>query len=185
MSTHLGNGSAAELPRLRNFIWEQLAADELTAGVIADGFHVPEAVLRVIARVKRQNRLVLVSDLAPMAGLEVGIHCWGDVAVQVHPDGRLGVPGTPYLAGAAFGLDRAIGNFRRASGWTMPEVLRLCTQNPAQILGIPDYPLSLAEGSAADLVVFRYDTAADTLTVLQTIVQGQELFSAQPQRATR
>ena len=32
MSTHLGNGCAQMLPRHPNFLWEQLAADELMAG---------------------------------------------------------------------------------------------------------------------------------------------------------
>ncbi|WP_455381884.1 amidohydrolase family protein, partial [Salinispira pacifica] len=52
LSTHLGNGSHAVLPRLRNYLWEQLAADELAAGIIADGFHLPGAVVKTIARAK-------------------------------------------------------------------------------------------------------------------------------------
>ena len=37
LSTHLGNGSHAVLPRHENHIWEQLAEDELWASVICDG----------------------------------------------------------------------------------------------------------------------------------------------------
>ena len=37
ISTHLGNGSHAMIPRLKNYIWEQLACDELMAGIICDG----------------------------------------------------------------------------------------------------------------------------------------------------
>src|SRR5262249_34602910 len=37
LSTHLGNGSHAVLPRHDNYIWEQLAAEELWASVICDG----------------------------------------------------------------------------------------------------------------------------------------------------
>ncbi len=39
LSTHLGNGSHGQIPRLNNYLWEQLAADELMASIIADGFH--------------------------------------------------------------------------------------------------------------------------------------------------
>ncbi|HSV57142.1 MAG TPA: hypothetical protein VLH39_08575, partial [Magnetospirillaceae bacterium] len=35
LSTHLGNGSHAAVPRLRNYLWEQLAQDRLVAGIIA------------------------------------------------------------------------------------------------------------------------------------------------------
>lgn len=45
MTTHLGNGSHGMLPRLKNYIWEQLAAEELTASIICDGFHLPESVV--------------------------------------------------------------------------------------------------------------------------------------------
>ena len=38
LSTHLGNGSHIRLPRLRNYLWEQLAEDALMAGIIADGY---------------------------------------------------------------------------------------------------------------------------------------------------
>ena len=51
-STHLGNGSHAILPRHPNYIWEQLASDELYAGVIADGHHLPASVVKAFARVK-------------------------------------------------------------------------------------------------------------------------------------
>src|SRR5262249_12675635 len=39
LSTHLGNGAHAVLPRHPNYIWEQLAADELWASIICDGHH--------------------------------------------------------------------------------------------------------------------------------------------------
>ncbi len=64
LSTHLGNGSHPTLPRLRNYLWEQLADDRLTAGVIADGFHLPDSVLLVFSRAKGLDRIVLASDVA-------------------------------------------------------------------------------------------------------------------------
>ena len=39
ISTHLGNGSHAVLPRHENYLWEQLAADGLWASMIADSHH--------------------------------------------------------------------------------------------------------------------------------------------------
>ena len=55
MSTHLGNGAHAELPRHPNYIWEQLAADALWAGIIPDGFHLPPAVLKSFYRAKAKS----------------------------------------------------------------------------------------------------------------------------------
>ena len=50
LSTHLGNGCHAVLPRHANPIWEQLAADELWASAICDGWHLTPAVARCIVR---------------------------------------------------------------------------------------------------------------------------------------
>jgi hypothetical protein len=64
LSTHLGNGSHGQIPRLNNYLWEQLAADELMASIIADGFHLPASVLKVISPRKGLDKLILVSDVA-------------------------------------------------------------------------------------------------------------------------
>src|SRR6266851_3896848 len=68
LSTHLGNGSHAQLPRHENYLWEQLAADELWASVIADGHHLPPAVVRCILRVKTPARIILTCDASSLAG---------------------------------------------------------------------------------------------------------------------
>src|SRR5262249_22819826 len=48
LSTHLGNGSHAMLPRHENYLWEQLACDDLWASVITDGHHLPAAIARCV-----------------------------------------------------------------------------------------------------------------------------------------
>lgn len=71
VSTHLGNAAHLMLPRHPNYIWEQLAADELWACMIADGFHLPESVLKVFMKVKG-DKTILVSDAVYLSGLEPG-----------------------------------------------------------------------------------------------------------------
>ncbi len=72
LSTHLGNGIAAELQHHPNPIWHQAANDSLFASLIADGHHLDCATLRVLARAKGPERVILVSDASPLAGLPVG-----------------------------------------------------------------------------------------------------------------
>ena len=57
LSTHLGNGVAAMLPRHPNMIWSQLAEDALTATFIADGHHLPPETLRAMLRAKGPRAL--------------------------------------------------------------------------------------------------------------------------------
>src|SRR5699024_9414950 len=62
LSTHLGNGTHAQLPRHPNHIWTQLAEDGLIAMLIADGHHLPADTLTAMIRAKSPARCVLTSD---------------------------------------------------------------------------------------------------------------------------
>ena len=100
LSTHLGNGSHALLPRHSNYIWEQLAADELWASIICDGHHLPPAVVRCLVRVKTPARTILTCDASSLAGLPPGRYLeWGQ-EFEVRQEGKIVVPGTHYLAGS-------------------------------------------------------------------------------------
>jgi N-acetylglucosamine-6-phosphate deacetylase len=123
LSTHLGNGCPRPSPG-SNYLWEQLAADELSAGIIADGFHVPPSVLKVFARAKGLDKLVLVSDVAAPAGLEPGRLRWGNLEVELFPDGHIGLAGTSFLAGAGHLLDWDIPTFMRSTEASLAETSR-------------------------------------------------------------
>ncbi len=101
LSTHLGNGCHATLPRHDNPIWEQLADDNLWASVICDGWHLTEAVARCILRVKGPGRAVLTCDASSLAGLPPGVYREGDQDYEVLEKAVKWLsPGTSYLAGS-------------------------------------------------------------------------------------
>ena len=178
LSTHLGNGSHGSLPRLKNYLWEQLAADELCASIIADGFHLPAAVIKTFARAKGLSRLILVSDVAFLAGSEPGVKRWGNMSVEVHPDGHIGLAGTQFLAGAGHLLDRCIAQFVKATGTSVPETVALCTVNPAKLLGLADSSFELKPGSPANLVSFHLPAGADVIKIEHSLLLGEELARA-------
>lgn len=179
LSTHLGNGSDLMLPRLKNFLWEQLAADELFASCICDGFHLPPAVVKVIARAKSLEKLILVSDAALLGGHKPGLYKWDRMDVEVFADGHIGLPGTTMLAGAAHLLDWDIPRFVEFSGCSLGQAIRLCTTNPAFFLGnLPPRYGTLAVGAPANLCVFRFSNGDDRLKVLQTYVRGRLVYES-------
>ena len=135
-STHLGNGCAQMLPRHPNFIWEQLAADELVAGFIVDGHHLPPATVKAMMRAKTPERTVLVTDATTAAGRPPGDYMLGNVRVHLDDTGRVAVPGQPNLAGSALSLDRAVGNTVRFTGLPLDEVLSMASTRPAKVLDI-------------------------------------------------
>lgn len=174
LSTHLGNGSHAQIPRLRNYIWEQLASDNLSASLICDGFHLPPSVMKVFARAKGIERIILVSDVAFLAGLKPGFYKWGHLDVELHPDGRITQVGSPFFAGAGHLLDRGIAQFVKHTGMSLPAAVQGCTVNPARLTGFPEPAFHLTAGAPAHLVIFHYREGDDNLQILKVIAEGEE-----------
>ncbi len=126
LSTHLGNGCAATLPRHPNMLWEQLAHDELFASFIVDGHHLPAATVKAMMRAKTPARSILVTDAIAAAGCPPGIYSLGGLQVELNAAGRVspaGVPGASHLAGSALSMDRAIGLTVRFTGLPLDDVL--------------------------------------------------------------
>jgi N-acetylglucosamine-6-phosphate deacetylase len=135
LSTHLGNGCATVLPRHPNVIWEQLAADELHASLIVDGHHLPPATVKAIVRAKGVERTILVTDAIAAAGCPPGRYRMGAVECELGADGRVSLPGTPFLAGSSLTMDRAIGNAVRFTGFPIDAVIAMASVHPARYMG--------------------------------------------------
>jgi len=135
LSTHLGNGCAQMLPRHPNVVWEQLAADALLASFIVDGHHLPPATVKAMIRAKGASRSILVTDATAAAGSPPGRYTIGGVTTELGRNGRVSLPGTPYLAGSSLTLDRAIANASRFTGLPIDEVVPMASTTPARFLG--------------------------------------------------
>ena len=180
MSTHLGNGAHAEIPRHDNYIWEQLAADELWAGIIPDGHHLPPPVLKSFYRTKQKERICLVSDVSSIAGLPPGIYgrSYGSDEVEIHENGKISLAGTPYLAGASLFLDYGIPNTVAYTDATLAEALETATINPARLLGVDGRLGRVAPGMDASLTLFRWAEGQPALSIVATIVRGEIVHKA-------
>jgi N-acetylglucosamine-6-phosphate deacetylase len=171
LSTHLGNGAAAMVPRHPNFMWAQLADDRLDAGFIADGFHLPADTFKAMLRAKGLARSYLVSDTTAAGGLPPGIYDQPiGGRVEVGSDGRLSVVGTPYLAGASRPLKEDVALAIRMADLPLVDGLQLATSNPGRFVGDRG---RLAKGEVADLIVFDWQPAAASLAIRETFVAGE------------
>jgi N-acetylglucosamine-6-phosphate deacetylase len=137
LSTHLGNGSHTLLPRHENYLWEQLAAEELQATVIADSHHLPAALLKVFLKAKGPENLILISDASPLAGLPAGRYRHWDADLEIDGSGRIGVAGTPFLAGSGLFLDECVKKMAAMTGIAMTIAERMASENPRKLLGLP------------------------------------------------
>lgn len=183
MSTHLGNGSHAVLPRHPNYIWEQLAHDELTAGVIADGHHLPPAVVKCFARVKGVERFCLVSDAVALGGLPPGVYDGG--RHEVLPSGKVVLAGTPYLAGAGHLLDTCVANAIRWTDLGIGPAVRAASETPARVLGLAGRKGRVAAGFDADISLFRLPAGDEPLVVVMTVRSGEVVYKREADSRSR
>lgn len=176
LCTHFGNGAHGTLPRHPNYLWAQLADDRLWASVIADGWHVPDAVLQCVAKCKTLNRTILTCDVSGFAGCKPGVYAEGDVGVEVLEDGRLVVAGQrQYLAGSGVTTGHCIAKMRRACGIPLLSAVQMATLNPSVLVNEP--LVELKEGCQATLTVFhlhrRAGTAVEQFVPVRTFVRGE------------
>jgi N-acetylglucosamine-6-phosphate deacetylase len=137
LSTHLGNGCANLLPRHPNLVWEQLAADEMTACLIVDGHHLPPATVKAMIRAKTPARTVLVTDAIAAAGRPPGRYVLGGVTVELDRAGRVTEPGAGHFAGSALRMNAAVANTVRFAGVPVGEALAMASTRPAAAVGLP------------------------------------------------
>lgn len=176
LSTHLGNGSHALLPRYPNYIWEQLSADELSASIIVDGHHLPPAVVKAFVRAKGVGRTILTSDAVALAGMPPGDYDWLGQRVTLSPDGRIGLAGTPYLAGSALDLLSALAKVMAFAGVSLAEAVAMASANPARLLGVETG--SLTRGGRGDLVLVRHEPGSGGIRAYRTVVAGETVWQS-------
>jgi N-acetylglucosamine-6-phosphate deacetylase len=134
LSTHLGNGLPALLPKLDNPIVAQLAEDRLHASFIADGIHIPAEALTVMTRAKGIFRSILVTDSTAAAGAPQGRYAFAGMAIEHTLDGAARLLGTNRLAGSALTLDTAV---RNVVAWGIAgagDALRMASLIPQKLL---------------------------------------------------
>jgi N-acetylglucosamine-6-phosphate deacetylase len=177
MSTHLGNGAHPQIKRHPNYIWDQLAEDRLVASLIADGHHLPPAVIKSMVRAKTPGRIVLVSDITSMGGMPPGRYQTGLGELEVLPSGKLVPAGSPdILAGASLPIDLCVANVMRFAGVDLREAIAMASTRPAELIGLPHPGLEV--GALANLFLFDLPSAAaGPLRVRATYQAGERVFA--------
>ena len=168
MGTHLFNAMSQLGHRAPGAVGALLDDDRVRAGVIADGVHVHEGALRVAYRQKGPEGLALVSDAMEAAGMPPGEYELSGRKVRLE-SGAVRLPdGT--LAGSALTMDRAVRNAVEFLRIPIKDAVRMATETPAEVLGMPEKG-RIAAGADADLVVLSPDGLVE-----ETIVAGRYVY---------
>ncbi len=135
-TTHLFNAMSGIDHRNPGLAVAALVDDDAYAELIADGFHVHPALWPIITRTKPADRLVLISDALPLAGMGDGRTRVGGLEVDVR-GGRATLVGTDTLAGSTIALDTAVRNLVR-EGLPLVRAVQAASSNPAALLDAHD-----------------------------------------------
>ncbi len=160
--THLGNGLPNLLPRHPNPIWDGLSNDNYVAMIIADGHHLPASVLRVAASAKGQDRLIVVSDASPVAGLPAGEYqVLGNRAI-LEPSGRLHNPDKQCLVGSSATMLDCMNVFASVTDFDLEELLAVGFYNSLALIGLAPDVVRGEEGAGLAFVNRRFTLRSDS-----------------------
>lgn len=147
--------------------------DELTVEVIADGVHLPAALLQFVYRFKGPDKVALVTDSMRGAGMPDGLSILGSrkTGQQVLlEDGVAKLMDRSAFAGSVATTDRLVRNMVRLAHASLIDAIKMATQTPAKIMKLNDRG-TLREGLRADIVIFDED-----ISVSRTIVNGRTVY---------
>jgi len=168
--THLFNAMSPLGHREPGMVGAALDIGSLNAGLIADGFHVDPAAIRIALRGKAgPGHLFLVTDAMATIGTDMASFTLNGRTIY-RADGRLTLAdGT--LAGADLDMISAVRFMHRTIGLPLEEALRMASLYPAKSIGLDDRLGSLRRGMRASFLHLD-----DQLDVKRTVIDGEIVF---------
>jgi N-acetylglucosamine-6-phosphate deacetylase len=167
--THLYNAMSPLASREPGAVGAALEDSGSWCGIVADGYHVHPASLRIALAAKPRGKVFLVTDAMPPVGGDVETFTLGGIAIACR-DGRCETP-DGVLAGSALDMGSAVRNATASLGIAFDEAARMASAYPADFLGIANAAGRIAPGLRADFVVLD-----DALGVREVFIGGTPVF---------
>ncbi len=164
-ATHLFNAMTPMVGREPGVVGAIYDTPDVYAGIIADGFHVDYANIRIAHKIKGE-KLVLVTDATAPAGADMDHFIFVGKKVY-YKDGKC-VDENGTLGGSALTMIEAVQNTVEHVGIALDEALRMATLYAARAIGAEDKLGRVKKGMVANLAVFDRD-----FNVKATVVNGQ------------
>lgn len=124
----------------------------IRAEIIADGIHVHPAAISIVANLKKDNNLLLITDAMSATGLNDGEYTIGDLPVLVQ-DGIATLKDNPAaLAGSTLTMIRGFRYLIQEVGLSLEEASRAASLTPAISIGMERSIGSLEAGKRGDIL---------------------------------
>lgn len=151
--------------------------DDMTVEIIADGVHLPPALLKLVYKFKGPEKTALITDAMRAAGMPPGESILGDrkngLKVIVE-DNVAKLPDRTSFAGSVATTDQLVRNMVRLADVPLVDAVRMMTGTPAAIMKVSGRKGSLATGKDADILLFDNDINIDTVILNGEILHRSE-----------
>lgn len=165
--THIFNAMSPLLNRAPGMVGAALEDPEVFAGIIADGYHLHPATLRVALRAKGPERLMLVTDAMPSVGSDETVFLIHGREIHREGDRLLGADNT--LAGSTLTMAGAVKGMMEQGRVGLDVAAHMASATPAAFLGLGGQLGRIAPGHRADMVLMN-----DALEVTRTWIAGDD-----------
>jgi len=163
--------------RVAGVVEAGLEMEELTVQAIADGCHLPDALLRLIYRCKGADNMYLVTDgleLSAADTQEGRIYTQANGINAVCEDGVLKLLSREAFAGSIATADRLVRIANRA-GIPLCDCVRMVTDTPAHRIGLTGKG-RIQQGYDADILLLDKDLQVSLVMTGGQIIRGNGLF---------
>jgi len=154
---HTFNAMTGLHHRKPGVVGAMLGDDRLSCEIIADGIHVHPAAIRILARMKQDGNLILITDAMSATGMADGEYTLGDLPVVVENGIATLKSNRDSLAGSTLTMIKGFQLLVREVGLNIEQASRVGSLNPARKIGIDDRTGSLESGKLADVLVLSSD----------------------------
>jgi N-acetylglucosamine-6-phosphate deacetylase len=148
--------------------------DDMDVEIIADGVHLPAALLKLIYKIKGTEHTALITDAMRAAGMPEGESILGHkkhgMRVLVE-DGVAKLTDRTAFAGSVATADRLVRTMIQLAEVPLIEAIRMISEIPARIMKIQNEKGSLGIGKDADLLIFNED-----IDIQMTMVNGRIVY---------
>lgn len=151
--------------------------DGMDVEIIADGVHLPEALLKLVYKIKGPDRTALITDAMRAAGMPEGESVLGNLKnglKVIVEDGVAKLPDRSSFAGSVATADRLVRTMINMAGVPLTEAVRMISKTPARIMKVDDKKGSLQEGKDADILIFNKD-----INIKMTMVNGNVVYKSE------
>ncbi len=167
--THTFNAMPAFQHREDWIINRALTEDELYTEVIVDGIHVDPNVVKLLYKAKPTNKVLIITDSAPVKGMPDGDYMFGELEIYKVGD-VIKTKIDDSLAGSITNMHSCFKNFIEFTGCSIEEASIMTSTNQAEYLGIDNIG-DIKEGFLADILILDKE-----LEIVETIANGNSLY---------